>query len=56
VALHNNFCIPGSDDYLTQQIFINDALEIIFNSFVNPLFNNGIFDLVGPATLFSRIY
>ncbi|MBP2624759.1 MAG: NAD(P)H-binding protein [Nitrosopumilaceae archaeon] len=53
-TLHNNFCIPGSGNYLIQPIFIGDAIEIIFDSIINPLFNNGIFDLVGPEILNFR--
>lgn len=54
--------IPGSGSYSIQPIYINDVVEIIFQSITKKIFQNKILDLVGPeyitfeqyAKLFSK--
>ena len=40
--------IPGSGSYSIQPIHISDVVKIIFESALQPKFNNKIIDLVGP--------
>lgn len=40
--------IPGSGTYSIQPIHINDVVQIIFKSIIEPKFKNKIIDLVGP--------
>jgi len=45
---HGEIGIPGSGDYSIQPIHISDVVKIIFESALQPKFNNKIIDLVGP--------
>jgi len=48
--------IPGSGNYLIQPIYIDDVVEIIFQSIVQTKFRNKIIDLVGPNDLTFKKY
>ena len=48
--------IPGSGLYSIQPIFINDVVEIFFQSLTNQKFHNKILDLVGPEEITFEKY
>lgn len=48
--------IPGSGDYSSQPIFINDVAKIIHLSILQMKFKNKIFDLVGPEHITFEKY
>ena len=48
--------IPGSGSYLIQPIYIKDVVEIIFQSIRKKVFQNKIFDLVGPEYITFEQY
>ena len=48
--------IPGSGTYSIQPIYINDVVEIIFQSALQTKFKNKIIDLVGPDRITFEQY
>ena len=48
--------IPGSGNYRIQPIYIDDVVEIIFQSIFQSKFTNKIIDLVGPNDLSFKKY
>ena len=48
--------IPGSGSYSIQPIYINDVIEIIFQSITKKIFQNKILDLVGPENITFEQY
>lgn len=48
--------IPGSGTYSIQPIYINDVVQIIFKSIIEPKFKNKIIDLVGPDHISFMTY
>jgi len=53
---HGEIKIPGSGNYLIQPIYIDDVVEIIFQSILQSKFRNKIIDLVGPNNLTFKKY
>ena len=48
--------IPGSGNYSIQPIYIDDVIQIIFQSAIQPKFKNRIIDLVGPKNITFKQY
>jgi len=48
--------IPGSGNYSIQPIYIDDVIQIIFQSAIQPKFKNKIIDLVGPKNITFKQY
>mgnify|MGYP001161342985 CR=1 FL=1 len=40
--------IPGSGTYSIQPIYVNDVVQVIFKSIIEPKFKNKIIELIGP--------
>jgi NADH dehydrogenase len=53
---HGEIKIPGSGNYFIQPIYIDDVIEIIFQSITQSKFRNKIIDLVGPNNLTFKKY
>ncbi|MCA9827264.1 MAG: NAD-dependent epimerase/dehydratase family protein [Nitrosopumilus sp.] len=53
---HGEIKIPGSGNYRIQPIYIDDVVEIIFQSIFQSKFTNKIIDLVGPNDLSFKKY
>ena len=48
--------IPGSGNYSIQPIYIDDVIQIISQSAIQPKFKNRIIDLVGPKNITFKQY
>jgi len=53
---HGEIKIPGSGNYFIQPIYIDDVIEIIFQSITQSKFRNKIIDLVGPNNITFKQY
>jgi len=53
---HGEIKIPGSGNYFIQPIYIDDVIEIIFQSIIQSKFRNKIIDLVGPNNVTFKQY
>ena len=53
---HGEIKIPGSGNYFIQPIYIDDVIEIIFQSITQSKFRNKIIDLIGPNNITFKQY
>ena len=53
---HGEIKIPGSGNYSIQPIYIDDVIEIIFQSITQSKFRNKIIDLIGPNNITFKQY